>query len=191
MFARSSFLIKGSFLLNLSMVDQIRSAMNLSELTRADISCHFMKTRPLCRTTYSMNGLKKGLDFVISWHWMGLLRLWFYQCQSILACVHDTFRVMKFWTSIKSLNLSCTQGHFCFDQNHRKKSHLSNLSNLNPSLVFIIKVHTFWEGHKNKKKNRTSALSNVKWNFDISSNWPLMRVFASLKICVMQGTPDI
>jgi hypothetical protein len=29
---------------------------NLSKLARADISCHFMKTRSLCRTVYSMNG---------------------------------------------------------------------------------------------------------------------------------------
>jgi hypothetical protein len=28
---------------------------NLSKLARADISCHFMKTRSLCRTVYSMN----------------------------------------------------------------------------------------------------------------------------------------
>ena len=29
---------------------------NLSKLARADISCHFMKTRSLCRTVYKMNG---------------------------------------------------------------------------------------------------------------------------------------
>ena len=30
---------------------------NLSKLLRADISCHFMKTRSCCRGVYSMNGL--------------------------------------------------------------------------------------------------------------------------------------
>ena len=38
------FLKKGSF------------SPNLSKLARADISCHFMKTRSLCRTVDSMNG---------------------------------------------------------------------------------------------------------------------------------------
>ena len=31
---------------------------NISKLARADISCHFMKTRSLCRTVYSMNGFQ-------------------------------------------------------------------------------------------------------------------------------------
>ena len=33
------------------------SSPNLSKLARADISCQFMKTRSLCRTVYTMNGL--------------------------------------------------------------------------------------------------------------------------------------
>ena len=41
---------------NLQFMKTRSFSPNLSKLGRSDISCHFMKTRSLCRTVHKMNG---------------------------------------------------------------------------------------------------------------------------------------